>query len=63
MSRCGHPTSIAEARDIIERYLEKATSEPKFASGRVRYVDVDTSIDADIDIDVDIDAGAGRGYT
>lgn len=22
--RCGHPTSIAEARDIIERYLEKA---------------------------------------
>ena len=23
-SRCGHPTSIAEARDIIERYLEKA---------------------------------------
>jgi hypothetical protein len=22
--RCGHPTSIAEARDIIERYLEQA---------------------------------------
>ena len=22
--RCGHPTSIAEARDVIERYLEKA---------------------------------------
>ena len=25
-ARCGHPTSIAEARDIIERYLEKAGS-------------------------------------